>query len=283
MAGITEASPYIACGPDYANAGHISLPYPPADREGTSTTIWPNLCYSSTGLEHSDVFLPALPLQTAEWDIAEGFLKYPDPSNITSPPAESVTSGSESSQSAGMIWDYQNDQLPQGPEYSPSTPGTSTTSDNCFSIAPSSLHTFKEEEPSTACSKKQTKTRKASSLSSSTEEGSVAKRPRRTKTPQEQEASRQRIREKNRVAADKCRGRQRVAVEKLSSRHDALEDENRQLNQIMKDLVAERIVLKNMLLEHGSCGCELIENYLRDSAVRWVKQVESQSINVEAA
>ncbi|KAK4085102.1 transcriptional regulator family: bZIP [Trichoderma aggressivum f. europaeum] len=278
MAGIAEASPYIACGPDYANAGHISLPYPPAEREGTSTTIWPNLCYSSTGLEHSDVFLPALPLQTTEWDIAEGFLKYPDPS-ITSPPAESVTSGSEGSQGAGMIWDYQNDQLPQGPEYSPSTPATSTTSDNCFSIAPSSLHTFKEPSPS--ASKKQTKTRKASS--SSTEEGSVAKRPRRTKTPQEQEASRQRIREKNRVAADKCRGRQRVAVEKLSSRHDALEEENRQLSQIMKDLVAERIVLKNMLLEHGGCGCELIENYLRDSAVRWVKQVESQSINVDAA
>ncbi|KAL7911770.1 hypothetical protein GGI35DRAFT_298325 [Trichoderma velutinum] len=273
MAGIAEASPSIAGGPDYANAGHISLPYPPADREGTSTTIWPSLCYGSTGLEHSNVFLPTLPLQTAEWDIAEGFLKYPEP-NITSPPAESVTSGSESSQSAGMIWDYQNDQLPQGRECSPSTTATSTTSDNCFSIAPSSLHTFKE--PS-AC-KKQTKARK-----SSTEEGGITKKPRRTKTAQEQEASRQRIREKNRVAADKCRGRQRVAVEKLSSRHDALEDENRQLTQIMKDLVAERIVLKNMLLEHGGCGCELIENYLRDSAVRWVKQVESQSINVEAA
>ncbi|KAL7935422.1 hypothetical protein V8C35DRAFT_272259 [Trichoderma chlorosporum] len=268
MAGIAEASPYLAGGPDCANAGHISLPFPPADREGTSTTSWPNLCYSSTGLEHSNVFLPTLPWQSTEWDISQGFLKYPEPT----PLAESVSSGSEGSPSAGMIWDYPNDQLPQGREDSPSTTASST-SDQCMSIAPSSLLSL--NEPS-AC-KKQTKTRRKSS------EGGVAKKPRRTKTAEEQAASRARIREKNRVAADKCRGRQRVAVEKLSSRHDALEDENRQLSQIMKDLVAERIVLKNMLLEHGGCGCELIENYLRDSAVRWVKQVESQSINVEAA
>ncbi|KAL7942540.1 hypothetical protein V8C42DRAFT_147750 [Trichoderma barbatum] len=273
MAAIAEASPFIACGPDYANAGHISLPFAPAEQEGTLTPKWPNLCYGSTGLEHSNDFLPTLPWQTTQWDISEGFLKYSDPS-LSSPPTESVTSGNESSLSTGTtVWDYQNGQLPQGREYSPSTPASST-SDQLMSIAPSSLHSFKE--PSTC--KKQTKSRK-----SSTQEGGIAKKPRRTKTAQEKEASRARIREKNRVAADKCRGRQRVAVERLSSRHDALEDENRQLSQIMKDLVAERIVLKNMLLEHGSCGCELIENYLRDSAVRWVKQVESQAVNVEAA
>ncbi|UKZ79838.1 hypothetical protein TrVFT333_007601 [Trichoderma virens FT-333] len=156
MAGIAEASPYMDCGPDFANAGHTSLPFPPADREGTSTTIWPNLCHSSTGLEHSNVFLPTLPWQNAEWDISQGFLKYPDPSS-NSPPAESVTSGSESSLGAGMIWDYQNDQLPQGREYSPSTTASST-SDHLTTIKPSSLHSF--NEPSTC--KKPKKTRKSS-------------------------------------------------------------------------------------------------------------------------
>lgn len=92
-----------------------------------------------------------------------------------------------------------------------------------------------------------------------------------------------RIREKNRIAADKCRGRQRIAMERLNMKHDSLEYENQQLTKMAKDLIAERIVLKNMLLEHGNCGCELIENYLRESAVRWVKQVESQAVNVEAA
>ncbi|KAH6608468.1 bzip transcription factor domain-containing [Trichoderma cornu-damae] len=118
---------------------------------------------------------------------------------------------------------------------------------------------------------------------SSAEQGGISQRRRRTKTAQEQEASRARVREKNRVAADKCRGRQRIATERLSSKHDVLEDQNRQLSQMLSDLVAERIMLKNMLLEHGNCGCELIENYLRDCAARWVKQVESLAVNVEAA
>lgn len=268
MAGIAEESPFLACGPDYANAGHISLPFPPADREGTLTQKWPNLYHGSTGLEHTNAFLPTLPWQTTQWDISEGFLKYPDPS-FNSPPTESVTSGNESSLGTGTtVWDYQL----QGRECSPSTTATST-SDHFKSISPSSLYSFKEE--SSTC-KKQVRRRKTS-----VEEGGNSKKPRRTKTAQEQEASRARIREKNRVAADKCRGRQRIAVEALSAKHDALEDQNRQLSQMMKDLVAERIALKNMLLEHGNCGCELIENYLRDSAVRWVKQVESQAINSE--
>jgi hypothetical protein len=274
MAGIAEASPFIACGPDHANAGHLSLPFPPADLEGTLTEKWSNMYHVSSGPEHSNVFLPSLPWQPVEWDISEGFLKYPE-TNLNSPPTESVTSGNEGSLNAS-VWDYPNDQTSQGREYSPSII-SSAPSDRLMStssLSPSSLHLSKEPP---AC-KKQARPRKNSS-----EEGNVSKRSRRTKTAKEQEASRARIREKNRVAADKCRGRQRIAVDKLSTKHDILEDQNRQLAQMMKDLVAERIVLKTMLLEHGNCGCELIENYLRDSAVRWVKQVESQAINVEAA
>ncbi|KAL7809616.1 basic-leucine zipper transcription factor [Trichoderma aethiopicum] len=339
MAGLSEAPPFIACGPDYAaHAGHIAMPFAPADRDdGALPPKWPNVvCHGSSGLEHADAFLPTLPpWQAAEWDMAQGFLKYPEPS-FHSPPAESVTSGTDSSVGAGTpVWDYQNDQLSHGRELSPCTTATSPSEHSSFdqfgSIAPLSLHTFKKEEsPSSsaaAASKKQSKPRKPSTRTSSSspkttpktssstspkpstsssspsspktsshktspktsprpspvEEGGISKRPRRTKTAQEQEATRARIREKNRVAADKCRGRQRIAVEKLSAKHDALEEENRQLSQILKDLVAERIVLKNMLLEHGNCGSELIENYLRESAVRWVKQVESQAVNVEAA
>ncbi|PTB66826.1 hypothetical protein BBK36DRAFT_1106026, partial [Trichoderma citrinoviride] len=313
MAGLTEAPPFIACGPDYAHAGHIAMPFPPADRDGAAALPpkWPNMCHgAAAGLEqHPDAFLPTLPWQATEWDMTEGFLKYPDPC-FHSPPTESVVSNTDSSVGAGTpIWDYHNDQLSPGRELSPSTTATSpsenTSFDQFISIAPSSLHTFKEEpSPSSPPPKKQTKPRKASTTKTSSpktssssssssktsssssktsspktspkaspvEEGGISKRPRRTKTAQEQEASRARIREKNRVAADKCRGRQRIAVEKLSSKHDALEEENRQLSQILKDLIAERIVLKNMLLEHGNCGSELIENYLRESAVRWVKQ-----------
>ncbi|KAK1249402.1 hypothetical protein MKX07_002918 [Trichoderma sp. CBMAI-0711] len=322
MAGLAAAPPFIACGPDYAHAGHIAMPFAPADRDGALPPKWPDVCHSSSGLEHPDAFLPTLPpWQAAEWDMADGFLKYPDQTFHSPPTAESVISGADSSVGAGTpIWDYQNDQLSHGRELSPSTTATSP-SDHCsfdqfMSISPSTLQAVKQEEP-LAAPKKQTKARKPSTKTSSSSssstitktssssakqssssssssprtspraspvaEGAISKRPRRTKTAQEQEASRARIREKNRVAADKCRGRQRIAVEKLSAKHDALEEENRQLSQILKDLIAERIVLKNMLLEHGNCGSELIENYLRESAVRWVKQVESQAVNVEAA
>lgn len=281
MASIAEASPFIASGgPDYAHAGNLSLPFPPADLEGTLTS----LCHGPSGPEHSNVFLPSLPWQPSEWDVSEDFLKYPE-GDFQSPPTESVSSGNEGSLNASA-WDYPNHQATLGREYSPSTV-SSLASDRLMSISsaassassapslsPPSLQLPKEP----VASKKQTRTRKNSS-----EEGGVAKRPRRSKTAEEQEASRVRIREKNRIAADKCRGRQRVAMERLNLKHDALEYENQQLTQMMKDLVAERIVLKNMLLEHGNCGCELIENYLRESAVRWVKQVESQAVNVEAA
>ncbi|PTB39304.1 uncharacterized protein TrAFT101_007898 [Trichoderma asperellum] len=292
MATIAEASPFIACGPDYAHAGPLSLPFPPADLEGTLTS----LCHGSSGPEHSDVFLPSLPWQSSEWDISENFPRYPE-GNLQNPPMESVISGNEGSLNTSL-WDYPNHQPTLGREYSPSIVSSSTsdplmsTSSAASSASSASLASSASSASSApslsppalqlpkapVAAKKQTRTRKNSSA-----EGGVAKRPRRPKTDEEQEASRMRIREKNRIAADKCRGRQRIAMERLNLKHDSLEYENQQLSKMLKDLVAERIVLKNMLLEHGNCGCELIENYLRESAVRWVKQVESQAVNVEAA
>ncbi|KAM0487135.1 hypothetical protein ACHAPX_000404 [Trichoderma viride] len=280
MASIAEASPFIACGPDFAHADNLSLPFPPADLEGTLT----GLCHGSSGPEPADVFLPGLPWQPSEWDLTENFIKYPE-DVVPNAPTESILSGNEGSLNAS-VWDYPNQQTALGREYSPSAVST-PTSDLLMSAA-SSAASSASSAPSSSppalqlkepvASKKQTRTRKNSS-----EKGGVAKRPRRAKTVEEQQASRVRIREKNRIAADKCRGRQRVAMDRLNMKHDSLELENQQLTKMAKDLIAERIVLKNMLLEHGNCGCELIENYLRESAVRWVKQVESQAVNVEAA
>ncbi|EHK50412.1 uncharacterized protein TrAtP1_007503 [Trichoderma atroviride] len=278
MASIAEASPFIACGPDYAHADNLSLPFPPADLEGTLT----GLCHGSSGPESSDVFLPGLPWQQSEWDLTENFIKYPEDA-LQNPPTGSVVSGNEAALNASE-WDYPIHQTALSREYSPSAVSTPTSDLMSASSAASSASSAPLSPPAQqlakepVASKKQTRTRKNSS-----EEGGVTKRPRRTKTVQEQEASRVRIREKNRIAADKCRGRQRIAMERLNMKHDSLEYENQQLTKMAKDLIAERIVLKNMLLEHGNCGCELIENYLRESAVRWVKQVESQAVNVEAA
>lgn len=277
MASLAEASPFTACGPDYAHAGNLSLPLPPADLEGTLTS--PCHGSSSSGPEPSDVFLPGLPWQPSEWDLTENFIKYPE-DDLQTPPTEGVISGNEASSNA-LVWDCPNQQTTLGRKYSPSTVSTPTSdflmsassAASSASSAPALLPPSLQLPKEPVASKRQTRTRKNSS-----EEGGVAKRPRRAKTVEEQKAGRMRIREKNRIAADKCRGRQRIAMERLNLKHDSLEYENQQLSKMMKDLVAERIVLKNMLLEHGNCGCELIENYLRESAVRWVQQVESQAV-----
>ncbi|KAK4074667.1 transcriptional regulator family: bZIP [Purpureocillium lilacinum] len=78
------------------------------------------------------------------------------------------------------------------------------------------------------------------------------------------------IREKNRIAADKCRSRRRLEEEKLKHRHEILEEENHRLLAGISDLMAETYVLKNMLTEHGSCDCRLIHKYMAESASEWV-------------
>ncbi|GJN78601.1 hypothetical protein PLIIFM63780_002110 [Purpureocillium lilacinum] len=99
---------------------------------------------------------------------------------------------------------------------------------------------------------------------------------RRTRTNSEAEApgaddSRAvRVREMNRIAADKCRLRRRNEEDKLKSKHDDLEQDRRRLSVALSELTAETYLLKNMLMEHGSCDCRLIQDYLKESASEWV-------------
>ncbi len=78
-----------------------------------------------------------------------------------------------------------------------------------------------------------------------------------------------RVREKNRVAANKCRSRRRQEEDKLKSKYEDLEQEHRRLLKALLELVAESLLLKNMLTAHGSCDCRLIQDYL-ESASEWV-------------
>lgn len=74
----------------------------------------------------------------------------------------------------------------------------------------------------------------------------------------------------NRIAADKCRLRRRNEEDKLKSKHDDLEQDRRRLSVALSELTAETYLLKNMLMEHGSCDCRLIQDYLKESASEWV-------------
>ncbi|GJN76061.1 hypothetical protein PLICBS_010172 [Purpureocillium lilacinum] len=88
-----------------------------------------------------------------------------------------------------------------------------------------------------------------------------------------------RVREKNRIAADNCRSRRRQEKDKFKSRHDYLEQEHRRLLGALSELMAETFVLKNMLMEHGSCDCRLIQDYLKESESEWVAKKLKTSIS----
>ncbi|GJN72476.1 hypothetical protein PLICBS_006549 [Purpureocillium lilacinum] len=105
-----------------------------------------------------------------------------------------------------------------------------------------------------------------------------AKSRRRTSTSSDAEASSAdgpkalRVREKNRIAADKRRSRRRQEEDKLKSKHEDLEIQHRRLSAALSELMSETYLLKNMLMAHGSCDCRLIQDYLKESesALEWV-------------
>lgn len=92
-----------------------------------------------------------------------------------------------------------------------------------------------------------------------------------------------RVREKNRIAAGKCRSRRRQEEEKLKSKHENLEQEHRRLSEAVSELMAETYLLKNMLMAHGSCDCRLIQDYLKESASDWVAKKLKTSASPSAA
>lgn len=83
-------------------------------------------------------------------------------------------------------------------------------------------------------------------------------------------------RERNRIAADKCRSRRRQEEDKLKSKHNNLEQQHRKLSGALSDVMEEIYVLKNMLVQHGSCDCRLIQDYLKESASEWVAKKLAQ-------
>lgn len=86
-----------------------------------------------------------------------------------------------------------------------------------------------------------------------------------------------RVRKRNRLAADKCRSRRRQEEDKLKSQHHNLERDHVRLSGAISELKAETYLLKNMLMNHGSCDCRLIQNYLKESASKWVANKRNAS------
>lgn len=81
------------------------------------------------------------------------------------------------------------------------------------------------------------------------------------------EAKRDALRQRNRIAANKCRQQKRARINELQVKERDLISRKHYLNTVVEILRNELIVLKFKCLEHADRGCEGIREFLDDSVV----------------
>jgi len=81
-------------------------------------------------------------------------------------------------------------------------------------------------------------------------------------TPEEKRA---RLLERNRIAAAKCRQKKKQAQECLQQQASDLTQKNTTMHSLVNDLREEALKLKNQLLAHSTCNCNVIQEYVRTS------------------
>lgn len=73
-------------------------------------------------------------------------------------------------------------------------------------------------------------------------------------------------RQRNRAAATKCRKKSKVAIAQLEATDRALSEQHSELSATVTGLRDEVLALKNEILLHGNCDCEIIQSYLTNAA-----------------
>ncbi|KAF9952106.1 hypothetical protein BGZ70_000737 [Mortierella alpina] len=115
---------------------------------------------------------------------------------------------------------------------------------------------------------------KASVKSSSTPTSTTSKRPsssRKHSSPAEDddeesnETKRRKFLERNRVAASKCREKKRQQTLKTIADADAITARNQALHETLDELQEEVRTLKNQILCHRSCSCDVIQKFVQSS------------------
>lgn len=79
------------------------------------------------------------------------------------------------------------------------------------------------------------------------------------------EAKRDALRQRNRIAANKCRRQKRERINELQVKERDLISRKHYLNTVVEILRNELIVLRCKCLEHADCGCERIREHLDDT------------------
>ncbi|KAF9085118.1 hypothetical protein BGX23_009951 [Mortierella sp. AD031] len=90
--------------------------------------------------------------------------------------------------------------------------------------------------------------------------------PRKRKNDGESpEVKRQKFLERNRMAASKCREKKRLQTLKTISDADEISARNQALHETLDELQEEVRRLKNQILCHHDCGCDVIQKFVQSS------------------
>ncbi|KAL5614154.1 hypothetical protein FOVSG1_003217 [Fusarium oxysporum f. sp. vasinfectum] len=85
------------------------------------------------------------------------------------------------------------------------------------------------------------------------------------------------VRERNKRAATKVRLKQRETEKNLESAEKDLQQANHRLTECAKELTHQVHDLKMQLLEHGTCDCVLIQEYIGNEANRYVQDTSGKT------
>ncbi|KAG0352802.1 hypothetical protein BC939DRAFT_467284 [Gamsiella multidivaricata] len=97
--------------------------------------------------------------------------------------------------------------------------------------------------------------------------GAVSKSSSRKRSSEDDspEAKRQKFLERNRMAASKCREKKRLQTLKTISDADEITARNQALHETLDQLQEEVRRLKNQILGHRDCGCDVIQKFVKTS------------------
>lgn len=92
------------------------------------------------------------------------------------------------------------------------------------------------------------------------EQETYSQGPRTPPTPTDAPPKKQRkkLLEKNREAAYRCRQKKKKWVNDLEERSETVEQRNKELQEQVSQLREESIYLRNLLLTHGNCDCDVV-------------------------
>ncbi|KAG2231226.1 hypothetical protein INT48_009270 [Thamnidium elegans] len=88
---------------------------------------------------------------------------------------------------------------------------------------------------------------------------------------------RKKLLEKNREAAYRCRQKKKKWVNDLEERSESAEHRNKELQDQVSQLREESIYLRNLLLTHGNCDCDVVQTYLRRTSEQLMNNANNTS------